>query len=374
MPLKAVSHYRIAEKIGAGSSGELYRAYDAHSGRQVAVRILPIHVTSEPATLERLLDEIRSVSSIFHPNVASIYDFGEFEGVFYLVTEYLEGETLADKIASGPLPMEEVVQVALQIGRGLAAAHEKHIVHGDLTPWNILITSKQRALILGLGLSSIELPGPMEMGNAALVPHEETLEYMAPERLRSGIGDERSDIFSYGTVLYEMATGRPPFGGKPETARAGEVVHSVLHAEAPRPSSLNPEVPDKLDWIIMKSLRKNPDERFHSMEEMLDALRGIKLLYEPRPAAMPADELLEMRTLSYSPDTVALSNRMFTRERIQPGEFRKFFARLMLGLTSAMILVGLVPLRGTVLGFGMAFGASLLAYECFLLLKASRER
>jgi eukaryotic-like serine/threonine-protein kinase len=404
MSLTLVSHYRLAEKIGSGGLGEVYRAYDTQSGRQVAIKILPAYLASEPTVLKRFEREAKLISSVSHPNVVSIYEVGEFEGAPYLVTEYVEGETLRRKTASGPLPIDKVIQTAFQLGRGLAALHERHILHRDLNPSNILVTPIGRVKILDLGLPakrSSPFTEPTETSPGLVFG---TVAYMAPE-LYAESTDPRSDIFSYGAILYKMATGRPPWSEKEMQSRRTALTESIMHEQPVSPSVLNPKVPPFLEFIILKCLRQKPEERYQTIREVLEELVRFERGGGPFSARFSTGAHLPVAGISTasanSALVVALSGTFADALRVRLAlmrlknlvvalsgtfadafldsianvrdwEFRKTFAASMLGLTCVLVLVGLIPLAGTVLGFGLAFGGSLLGYECYLLLKVSK--
>jgi Tol biopolymer transport system component len=270
--------YEITAKLGEGGMGEVYRATDPKLGREVAIKVLPQPVATDPAALERFEAEARAVAALSHPNILSIFDFGSSGETAYAVTELLEGKTLREQLESGALPLRKVVDFGAQIARGLAAAHERGVVHRDLKPANLFLTRDGRMKILDFGLAKQVLPGD-GAGAPTLGPATApgtvlgTVGYMSPEQVRGEPADERSDLFSLGAVLYEMATGRRAF----ERATAAETMTAILREEPADLESTSAAVPPGLARVIHHCLEKNPRERFRSAEDLafaLDSLAG----------------------------------------------------------------------------------------------------
>ncbi len=268
--------YEILSPLGAGGMGEVYRARDERLGREVAVKILPGSLSRDPDRLRRFEQEARAASALNHPNILTIHDVGERDGVPYVVSELLEGQTLRERLATGALPARKAVEYATQISQGLAAAHEKGIVHRDLKPENVFVTPDGRVKILDFGLAKLaspEKPGAAET-SAPTAPGTEpgvamgTVGYMSPEQVRGQPADHRSDIFSFGAVLYEMLAGQRPFRG----ASAVETMNAILKEEPPEPSHGRAEVPPALDRIVRRCLEKSPGERFQSARDLGFAL------------------------------------------------------------------------------------------------------
>jgi eukaryotic-like serine/threonine-protein kinase len=269
--------YEIVSAIGAGGMGEVYRASDTRLGRHVAIKVLPAEVSSRPDALARFEREARAVAALSHPNILAIHDVGSHAGRSYAVTELLDGETLRDALAAGPLPPRRAVDYAIQLARGLAAAHDKGIVHRDLKPENIFVTADERVKILDFGLARQEDSSPI--GSASLAPTLDnptepgtllgTVGYMAPEQVRGAAVDWRADLFSFGAVLYEMVTGQRAF--RRETA--AETMTAILREDVPEPPAGGSIAP-AIDRIIRHCLEKKPEARFRSAHDLAFALEA----------------------------------------------------------------------------------------------------
>lgn len=279
MPLPSgamLGEYEIVSPLGAGGMGEVYRARDARLDRDVAIKVLPESVSSDPERLRRFEQEARAAAALNHPNILAVYQMGRFEGGFYLVSELLEGETLRGRINRGPIPQRVAIGYALQIARGLAAAHRKGIVHRDLKPENLFLTKDGHVKILDFGLAKVVEPGdPNETqafaGHTGAGMRVGTAGYMSPEQVRGLAADPRSDIFSFSVVLREMLTGTPTF----QKATSIETMAAILR-EDPQPVE-NPSVaiPPGLDRVLQRGLEKDPDLRFHSASDLAFALEAL---------------------------------------------------------------------------------------------------
>jgi TolB-like protein/Tfp pilus assembly protein PilF len=255
--------------------GEVYRARDTRLGRDVAIKVLPTAFTADPERLRRFELEARSASALNHPNIVTVHDVGEHEGTPYVVLELLEGQTLRERLAAGALGARKAAEYAVQIAHGLAAAHEKGIVHRDLKPDNVFITKHGRVKILDFGLAKTghETTGasatnaPTEAGTEPGVVMG-TVGYMSPEQVRGQPADQRSDLFAFGAMLYEMLTGNRAFAG----SSAVETMNAILNADPPEPSRSQAEVTPALDRIVRRCLEKSPAERFQSAEDLAFAL------------------------------------------------------------------------------------------------------
>jgi serine/threonine protein kinase len=273
--------YEIVAPIGAGGMGEVYRARDARLGRDVAVKVLPASFSNDPDRLRRFEQEARAAGLLNHPNITAVYDIGTLDGPPYVVTELLEGETLRSRMSGGALAPRRAIDYALQIAHGLAAAHEKGIVHRDLKPENLFVTKDGRVKILDFGLAKLTQPEDVRSqtnfptATAGTEPGVVlgTLGYMSPEQVRGRHADARSDIFSFGAVLYEMLSGKRAFHGD----SAADTMLAILREDPPELSSTNRLIAPALDRIVRHCLEKDPEARFHSAHDLafhLEALSG----------------------------------------------------------------------------------------------------
>jgi eukaryotic-like serine/threonine-protein kinase len=274
MVSQTLGHYRIVEKIGAGGMGEVYRAHDERLERDVAIKVLPAGTLADETARKRFRKEALALAKLNHPNIATIYDFDTQDGVDFLVTEYIPGITLSDRLASGPLREKEVARLGGQLAEGLAAAHDQQVVHRDLKPSNLRVTSDARLKILDFGLAKLLVPAadPAQTRSVSETQGVSgTLPYMPPEQLSGESPDARSDIYGAGTVLYEMATGQRPF----REQLATRLTDSILHQPPVPPRSVNSRVSPELERIILKCLEKEPENRYQSATELGIDLRRL---------------------------------------------------------------------------------------------------
>jgi len=279
--------YRIVEEVGAGGMGVVYKAEDLKLKRAVALKFLPPHLMDAPELKERFLVEAQAAAALSHPNICTIYEVGESEDRPYIAMEYVEGETLRDRVRKGPLEPEEAVDIINQIAAGLGEAHGKGIIHRDVKSANIMVTAKGRAKVMDFGLAKLR-------GGSSLTKSQTTLgtvAYMSPEQARGEELDERTDIWSLGVALYEMLTGELPFKGDHDQT----VIHSILHKTPKPPSKVRPDLSSGLDGIVLKALVKNAGNRYQSMEDVRGDLAAVAHGLSPLKARLPR-KLFGVRT------------------------------------------------------------------------------
>src|SRR5712691_11097169 len=272
--------YEIISAAGAGGMGEVYRARHTRLDRIVAIKVLPAHLADEPELRERFEREARTIASLNHPHICTLYDIGQQDGIDFLVMEYLEGETLAHRLMKGPLPLEQVLQYAIEIADALDKAHRKGVTHRDLKPGNIMLT-KTGTKLLDFGLAKLRQEAAPAIPVSQLPTLKDpvtaegtilgTLQYMAPEQVEGKEVDSRTDIFAFGAVVYEMATGRKAFEGKSQAS----VIGAILKDDPPPMSSLQPMTPPALDRAIKTCLAKEPDGRWQAASDLTRELKWV---------------------------------------------------------------------------------------------------
>ncbi|UCF36492.1 MAG: protein kinase [Acidobacteriota bacterium] len=270
---KTVSHYKILKKIGAGGMSEVYKAEDTRLGRNVALKFLPVKFAQDRLALERFTREARAASALDHPNICTIHDVGEHEGQPFIVMQFLEGRTLRELIKRAPFEIEQILDISIQVSSALDKAHEKGIIHRDIKTGNIILTHDGLAKILDFGLAKLneeQSSTPDDRKTSPGVPIGTTL-YMSPEQVRAEELTPRTDLFSLGVIIYEMATGRLPYSG----TTSGAVFDEILNKAPISPVRINPHIPDALEHIILKCLEKDPELRYQSARELLADLRRL---------------------------------------------------------------------------------------------------
>jgi serine/threonine protein kinase/tetratricopeptide (TPR) repeat protein len=279
---QTISHYRIVEQLGAGGMGVVFKAQDNRLERAVALKFLPENLAQQPQALERFRREARAASALNHPGICTIYDVGEQDGRAFIAMEFIDGETLRGHIHGKPLPLDEQLDLGIQIAEALDAAHAEGIIHRDIKPANIFVTKRGRAKVLDFGLAKLipkgiataaaDSPAAPSDSTSVLGIISGTPSYMSPEQVRGDVLDARTDIFSLGLVLYEMATGTQAFRG----GTGGAIIEAVLTRPPASVCSINPHVPPRLETIIDKALRKDRGQRYQHASDILADLQRLK--------------------------------------------------------------------------------------------------
>ena len=329
VPGGEIGPYQILARVGSGGMGDIYLASDTRLGRKVVLKALPTHFTKDLERMHRFQLEARAASALNHPNIITIYDIGQLDQLHYIAIEFIDGETLRQRIKIGPLKIEEALEVATSVAAALFAAHEAGIVHRDIKPENIMLRADGVVKVLDFGLAKLAESKPSSAADQTLFQTEQgivmgTAPYMSPEQVRGLTVDSRTDIWSLGAVLYEMVAGRPPFEG----ATSMDVMAAILEREPVPLVRYRSTVPTELEWIVKKALRKDRDERYQTAKELLADLRNLRqsehLLGVRRPDAA---------LLSTTPDRIPKRRQAAA---LQGGAF----GRAALIAVSAVVLLG----------------------------------
>ena len=367
MTLDKVSHYRILEKLGAGGMGEVYLAEDMKLGRKVAIKILSEEYTTNKDRLHRFEQEASAASNLNHPNILTIHEVGTDDGRHYIATEYIDGLTLRRKAAAEHLEIPEILDIAVQVASALEEAHAAGIVHRDIKPDNIMVRRNGYVKVLDFGLAKLtetveRSPSDAEASTRVMVQTDAgvvmgTSHYMSPEQARGKKVDARSDIWSLGVVIYELVAGRTPFEGETST----DVIVAITQKEPPPLARFAPNVPAELEWIIMKALRKDRDERYQTIKELLTDLRRLKqrLEFESELERSVPSGLTAFRSTDVTPAPTTPERAIPTVEKtVSHVSSAEYIAEGIKRHKIAAAVVAILLIAGTATGFYFYYNRS----------------
>lgn len=304
-PGTLLSRFRILSHLGSGGMGEVYRAVDTVLHREIALKLLPTEVSDNQERIQKFFREAEILAALNHPNVVTIHSLEEASGVHFLVTECVEGKTLDSLIPENGLPLRKILDIAIPIAEGLSAAHHAGIIHRDLKPSNVMVSESGRVKILDFGLAVAERPSPAKSVSAADTaplsdagPITGTVFYMSPEQLQGQPADPRSDVFSFGVLLYEMCTGKKPFSGD----NLVQLIAAILRDEPVPMKSLNPALPEQLVWVVGRCLEKKPEDRLQSMSEVRNEISDVRRMRFKREEEKHSIAVLPFRDMSAEHD------------------------------------------------------------------------
>jgi len=295
---ETIGQYKILDRVGIGGIGEVFRARDTRAGRTVAIKMVDPPLTRDPERKERFLHVVQAVEALSHPNIATLYEFGEDQGQQYLAFEYVPGETLKAHIGGRPLNPRRALDLAIQLADALAEVHGMSLIHGDIKPDNVIVTPKGNAKLLDCGLAEWTAGGaardrtaraPVSSEPLAGATFVRTVPYMSPEQIRGESVDYRSDIFSLGAMIFEMLTGKPPYAAATPTA----VARQIAEAPAPAPTALNPGLPREVDAIVGRCLAPKLDDRYESAATLAAELRSLGAILDVRSGTSEPPAMVE---------------------------------------------------------------------------------